>query len=144
MPFIIYVIIDSIFTLTPLLLVLLASPESVGRRLIDPGPVCVGHTALLTCNVTGGIAINWYYTTNTGFTYTVFTSSYDPPTYTETVGGVLFTVTLLMPTSPHLVSQLSFNASAEMNGETFLCQFGYPSSYVSEDRITLQVGTIGK
>ena len=123
---------------------MLVSPESVGRVLIDPGPICIGHTALLTCNVTGGLAINWIYVTNTGFDYTVFTSSYDPPTFTETVGGVLFTATLLMPTSPHFVSQLSFNASADMNGEAFLCQFAHPSGYAIDNRITLQLESVCK
>ncbi len=41
-----------------LLLLLLPLASSV---LTDPGPLCTGQTATLTCNVTGGTRLNWNY-----------------------------------------------------------------------------------
>ena len=116
------------------------SLSPVGSILTGPGPLCAGHTALLTCNVTGGIALLWTYDDSTISETLTPTSQ---PTSTVTVGGVLFTVTLLIPTSPHFVSQLSFNASADMNGEVVLCVSVSPSG-LSEENIILQVETISK
>ena len=48
-----------------------------------------------------------------------------------------------MPTSPHFVSQLSFTASADMNGEVVLCGSVSPSG-VTMENITLQVETISE
>ena len=124
------------------LLVLLVSPESVGSILTGPGPLCEGDAALLTCNVTGGTALVWRNAQNFGIGEQLSPDS--PSTSTVTVGGVLFTVTLLIPTSPHFVSQLSFTASADMNGEVVFCSSFSPSSGIAEDNITLQVESISK
>ena len=92
--------------------------------LTDPGPLCAGQTATLTCNITGGVFLEWNYVLE-GENGRIPT--YDsarnvfPPSGPVERGGVEFTVTLQMPTSPHLVSQISFTASAGMNGRQLDC-----------------------
>ena len=118
---------------------MLVSPESVGSILTDPGPLCAGQTALLTCNVTGGTTLVWRYD-NSRIGELV---TQPLTTLTDTVEGVIFTVTLLMPTSPHFVSELSFTASSDMNGEVVWCASSSLSG-VSLENITLQVERISK
>ena len=132
-------------TVLHLLLVLLVSPENVGSIRTDTEPLCTGHTALLTCNVTGGRFISWSYDVQDD--YSAIGETLTPTsqqTFTVTVGGVLFTVTLLIPTSPHFVSQLSFTASADMNGEVVVCGSFSPSAGLSQENITLRVENISK
>ena len=112
----------------------------VGSTIVtDPEPLCAGHPALLTCNITEGTVIAWRYV-NFSIGGTLTPASHT--TSTDTVGGVLFTVALLMPTSPYFVSQLSFTASAEMNGEVVMCGGLSPSGDIVQS-IILQVESIG-
>ena len=126
-------------------IVLLVSPESVGSILTGPGPLCEGDAALFTCNVTRGTIITWNYVTNTDNNFFIgeTLTPGSQPSYTDTVEGVFFSITVLMPTSTHFVSQLSFTASAEMTGEAILCRSGSPAG-VTEKSITLQVDSISK
>ena len=57
-----------------------------------------------------------------------------PPDDPVEVLGVEFTVSLLMPTSPHFVSQISFVASEMMNGRILACSAG-----TSSGSVTIQV-----
>ena len=43
---------------------LLVSPT--GSVLTDPGPLCAGQRATLTCNITGGVALDWNYIDSSG------------------------------------------------------------------------------
>ncbi len=108
--------------------------------LTNPGPLCTGQTATLTCNITGGTRISWIYNVR-GSVETIPTfnpnAGISPPTEPVTVNGVEFTVSVLMPTSPHLVSIISFVASAMTNGGILAC-IGFSSAQVEEE-VTLQV-----
>ena len=64
--------------------------------------------------------------------------------YTDTVGGVLFTGTVLMPTSPHFVSQLNFTASDIMNGSNVLCEGLSGSADLLAQAVRLEVESISK
>ncbi len=107
--------------------------------LTDPGPLCTGQTATLTCNITGGTRIHWNYNVG-GSGGRIPTYDPDigvsPPTEPVTVNGVEFTVSVLM-TQPHLVSTISFVPSAMMNGGELVC-IGFSGLLVSE-AITLHV-----
>ena len=88
--------------------------------LTEPGPLCVDVAVELTCNLTGGIALNWIYQGNS---VTQIRSS-DAATQertTRTVGGITFTVSVTPPTSPVIVSHISFVADSTMNGRTLQC-----------------------
>ena len=120
----------------------------VSAILTDPGPVCTGDTVLLTCTIPGGVALGWNYNNERigGGTY-VPASNTVPPTNPDTVGGVVFTHSLL-DSSPDLVSQLSFTASADVNGGIIQCAGDAATSTggfesVSDD-ITVQVEQICK
>ena len=111
--------------------------------LTDPGPLCIGQTTTLTCNITGGISLEWNYLAERIGDGRIPTFQRDdanvqPPSGPVERGGVDFTVTLQMPTSPHLVSQISFTASAMMNGVRLLCN-GEVGSVLEEQVITFQV-----
>ena len=71
-------------------------------------------------------------------------TSASQPTNTDTVGGVLFTVALLMPTSPHFVSQLNFTASDIMNGSNVLCEGSSGSADLLAQAVRLEVESISK
>ena len=122
-------------------IVLLVYP--VDSTLTGSGSLCAGQTALFTCNVTGGITVLWRYVTDAGDSpIGELLNPTSGPTSTDTVGGVLFTVTLLMPTRPHLVTQLNFTASANMNGGVVLCST--TTSSTSSENITLEVENVSK
>ncbi len=111
--------------------------------LTDPGTLCAGQRTTLTCNITGGDSLNWNYIIG-GITGLI--RAYDPalgvspPTGPEERNGVEFTVSVLMPTSPHLVSTISFVPSAMMNGGILACS-GLVGSMRGDGRFTLQVDT---
>ncbi len=112
--------------------------------LTDPGPLCTGQTATLTCNITGGTRINWNYIV--GGTRGLI-PTYDPdigvspPTEPVTANGVEFTASVLM-TQPQLVSTISFVPSTMMNGGELVCS-GFAGVLVSE-AITLHVDSTSK
>ena len=89
--------------------------------LTDPGPVCEGDTVTLTCTIPGGVSLGWRYNSVLigGGTYVPVTNTV-PPTNPDTVGGVVFTHSLL-DSSPDLVSQLSFTASSDVDGGVIQC-----------------------
>ena len=75
----------------------------------------------LTCTIPGGVSLGWRYNNVLigGGTYVPVTNTV-PPTNPDTVGGVVFTHSLL-DSSPDLVSQLSFTASSDVNGGIIQC-----------------------
>ena len=95
----------------------------VSAILTDPGPVCTGDTVLLTCTIPRGVSLAWRYNSDVDL---IGNGAYQPasntvpPTNPDTVGGVVFTHSLL-DSSPDLVSQLSFTASTDVNGGVIQC-----------------------
>ena len=102
--------------------------------LTDPGPLCDGQPATLTCNITGGSALNWGYGVAGGEeSLPTVTSAFQSPLIMM-VGSVEFTVSLL-ETSPVFVSGISFVASTVMNGRVLTCI----GSGATDEQINLQV-----
>ena len=114
------------------------SPVHVSGILIDPGPLCPGETALLTCTITQGTDLSWNYG-DSGRIFTIIpVVNIFPPSGPILVSGVEFTVTVLS-TSPDLVSQTSFVVSATVNGRTLQCSGVSTSSGAVSRTLTLQV-----
>ena len=100
--------------------------------LTDPGPVCEGDTVVLNCTITVGAFLRWNYNDVLigGGLYAPSINKV-PPTNPDTVGGVVFTHSLL-DSSPDIVSQLSFTASADVNCGIILCA-GHDASFAQGD-----------
>ena len=78
---------------------------------------------LLTCTIPGGVSLAWRYNSENELIGNGIyrpASNTVPPTNPDTVGGVVFTHSLL-DSSPDLVSQLSFTASSDINGGIIQC-----------------------
>ena len=120
--------------LTVPLLAVVLSPAVATTTLPDPGPLCAGQTAVLTCSVTDGVAIEWGY--KDGYIGQFLSLSQPPSPDPVTEGGVHFTLTLSQNNNP-LISQLSFTASPDMDGGVVRCT-GFSDAF-SSDEITLQV-----
>ena len=116
------------------------SPSVATTTLPDPGPLCVGQTAVLTCSVADGVTILWRYRGET--VGSLLSLSLPPSSGPVTEGGVQFTLTLSQ-SSNSLISQLSFTASPDMDGGIVRCT-GESGGAFSFDERTLQVGTICK
>ena len=118
----------------------------VSAILTDPGPVCEGDTVLLTCTIPNGTLLGWIYEGEI-IGDGVHRPPNVPPTNPDTVGGVVFTHSLL-DTSPDLVSQLSFTASADVNGGVIQCAGDAVTSTggveIVSDDVTVQVEQICK
>ena len=117
------------------------SPAVATTTLPDPGPLCAGQTAVLTCSVANGTTIRWRYR---GGTVGPLISLTQPPSSDPvTEGGVQFTLTLSGQNSNPLISQLSFTASPDMDGGVVRCT-GESGGGFSSDVRTLQVEMICK
>ena len=117
------------------------SPVVATTTLSDPGPLCAGQTAVLTCSVTDGVTIDWFY--RNGCIGPSLALSQPPSSDPVTVGGVEFTLTLSQNSNP-LISQLSFIASPDMDGGVVRCTGGIADGTFLSDEITLQVEMICK
>ena len=117
------------------------SPAVATTTLSDPGPLCAGQTAVLTCSVADGVTIRWRYRNE--FVGPVVSPSLPPSPDPVTVGGVQFTLTLSQNSNP-LISQLSFTASPDMDGGVVRCTGGIADGTFPADEITLQVEMICK
>ena len=113
----------------------------VSAILTDPGPVCTGDTVLLTCTIPGGVTLVWRYN---NILQPIGSGVYQPannivpPDNPDTVGGVVFTLSLL-DSSPDLVSQFSFTASTDVNGGIIQCAGSTGGVESVTDDITVQV-----
>lgn len=105
-------------------------------------PLYSGERANLTCNITGGVSVIWRFTDDQGISERVASINpslnFFPPSDPVVLSGFVFNVSLLMPTSPHLVTQVSFDANTSMNGRELTCS-GFTGSESIDDGITLQV-----
>ena len=93
------------------------SPVHVSGILIDPGPLCPGETALLTCTITQGTDISWAYDSII-ITTIIPELNVLPQSDPYLVSGVEL---VLSTTIPDLVSQISFVVSATVNGRILEC-----------------------
>ena len=117
------------------------SPAVATTTLPDPGPLCIGQTAVLTCSVTDGVSIEWFYR---DVAIGPFLSPTVPPSSNPvTVGGVQFTLTLSQ-NSNSLISNLSFTASPDMDDGVVRCLGESRGGAFSPDERTLQVEVICK
>ena len=115
----------------------------VSAILTDPGLVCEGDPVVLTCTIPMGVQLIWRYNGDLIGNGAVQPDRL-PPDNPDTVGGVVFTLSLLEDTSPDdLVSQLSFTASTDMDGGTIQCAGTNGTSSVSDDSV-IQVGQMCK
>ena len=122
-----------------LVIAVVLSPAVATTTLSDPGPLCAGQPAVLTCSVADGVTIRWRYRGET--VGSLLALSQPPSPDPVTVGGVQFTLTLSQ-NSTHLISQLSFTASPDIDGSVVRCT-GFSDTF-SSDEITLQVEMICK
>ena len=104
---------------------MLLSPSS-GSLLTDPGPLCAGQTATLTCNITGTgvVSLEWNYVAaglQDGVIAAYRRGEPFSPSNPVVVAGVEFTVSVLMSTATQVVSQISFVASSMMSGTGLDC-----------------------
>ena len=112
--------------------VLLVSP--VNSVSLDSGPLCPGQTAVLTCNIPGGISLQWIYNS---VQITSILSSSVPSSDPIPVDGVEFTVSLLSKTGSDLVSEISFEVSSSINGGVLRCS-GVNATAVESREVSLQ------
>ena len=101
---------------------------------------------LLTCTIPNGTLLVWIYEGEV-IGNGVYRPPNVPPTNPDTVGGVVFTHSLL-DSSPDLVSELSFTASTDVNGGVIRCAGDFQTNAGDldsvTDNITMQVGQMCK
>ena len=119
------------------------SPAVATTTLSDPGPLCVGETAVLPCSVADGVTITWFYRDESiGLSISPSQPPSNRPSNPVTVGGVQFFRTVNQ-NGTHLISQLSFTASLDMDGSEVRCT-GLSGGIFSSDERTLQVEMLCK
>ena len=132
---------EHIFVLTLTAIITLATPPLVSTAssiaLTDPGPLCSGQPATLTCNITGGNLLVWTYDRDRFITIEPVLAPLPDPVV-RISDTIAFTVSLLMPTSLHLVSLISFIASERMNGMRLRCD-GATATEAVEESVSLLV-----
>ena len=111
---------------------LLVSP--VNSVSLDSGPLCPGQTAVLTCNIPGGITLQWIYNS---MVFVTISGTLVPSSDPIPVDGVEFTVSLLSNTGSDLVSEISFEVSSSINGGVLRCS-GLNATAVGSREVTLQ------
>ena len=118
-----------------LLSVLLVSPVNSVDVSLDSGPLCPGQTAVLTCNIPGGISLQWIY--NSIVIGTIRPPNSIPSSDPIPVNGVEFTVSLLSSTGSDLVSEINFEVSSSINGRVLRCS-GLNDAAVGSSEVILQ------
>ena len=114
---------------------LLVFPVNSVDVSLELGPLCPGQTAVLTCNIPGGISLQWIY--NSIVIGTIRPPNSIPSSDPIPVDGVEFTVSLLSNTGSDLVSEISFEVSSSINGGVLRCS-GLNGTAVGSREITLQ------
>ena len=89
---------------------------------------------MLTCNIPGGITLQWIY--NSMVIGTIRPPSSIPSSDPILVNGVEFTVSLLSNTGSDLVSEISFEMSSSINGGILRCS-GRNATAVGTSEVTL-------
>ena len=101
---------------------------------LDSGPLCPGQTAVLTCNVPGGITLSWIYNS---MQFVTISGTSVPSSDPIPVDGVEFTVSLLSNTGSDIVSEISFEVSSSINGGVLRCS-GLNATAAESSEVTLQ------
>ena len=98
---------------------------------------------MLTCNIPGGITLQWIY--NSMLLVTIQGTSVPSPDPIP-VDGIEFTVSLLSNTGSDLVSEIHFEVSSSINGGVLRCS-GVNATAAESRGVTLQeensVGELG-
>ena len=94
---------------------------------------------MLTCNIPGGITLQWIYNSMQFANIRGFSV---PPSDPIPVDGVEFTVSLLSNTGSDLVSEISFEVSSSINGGVLRCS-GLNATAVGSSEVTLQEENCG-
>ena len=89
---------------------------------------------MLTCNVPGGISLQWIYNS---MLFVTISGTSVPSSDPIQVDCVEFTVSLLSNTSSDLVSEISFEVSSSINGEVLRCS-GVNATAAESREVTLQ------
>ena len=117
--------------------------SSVNSVSLDSGPLCPGQTAVLTCNVPGGITLQWIYNS---MLFVTISGTPVPSSDPIPVDGAEFIVSLLSNTGSDLVSEISFEVSSSINGGVLRCS-GVNATAGGSSEVTLQeensVGELG-
>ena len=90
---------------------------------------------MLTCNVPGGITLQWI--NNSMVFVTIRPPNSIPSSDPIPVDGFEFTVSLLSNTGSDLVSEISFEVSSSINGGVLGCS-GLNATAVGSSEVTLQ------
>ena len=109
---------------------------------MEPGPLCVNKAVELTCNVTG-ILLNWNYQENS-VAQILSSNPATQGTRTRTVNDATFNVSVTPPTSPVIVSHISFVADSMMNGRILECSGGSLTESFSRSIVFSIVDEVGK
>ena len=80
--------------------------------LTGPGTLCTGQRATFTCNITDGIDLTWTYGADRLLTIDIDTDPLLDPVMVMS-DTITFTVSRLMPTTTHLVSEISFTGGQD-------------------------------
>ena len=89
---------------------------------------------MLTCNIPGGIVLQWIYNS---MLFINIQGTLVPSSDPILVDGVEFTVSLLSNTGSNLVSEISFEVSSSINGGVLRCS-GANATAVGSSEVTLQ------
>ena len=130
-----------------ILLAVVSLLPSISGLLTDPGPLCPGDMATLTCNITGGLAQQWRYNTMDVGDRISFLTGQVPavPAVPMVVDGVEFRLSLLSTSgAPYLATQIAFLASERMDGGMLECATAVASAPVLTEMLTLQIGARGE
>ena len=115
----------------------------ISGLLTDPGPLCPGDMATLTCNFTHGLSQQWRYNdVNVGDRISPLVNQVPAvPAVPMVVDGVEFRLSLLSTRGvTYLVSQIVFVASERMDGGIVECGNTLEGSLPVIETATLKVG----
>lgn len=104
--------------------------------LTGPGTLCTGQRATFTCNITDGVDLTWTYDADRLISIDPRLNSLPDPV-TRISDNITFSVSRLMSTTTHLVSEISFTASARINNMMLICS----GTNAEEESVILQVLT---
>jgi hypothetical protein len=114
-------------------------PSPVDCLLTDPGSLCPGDVAILTCNVTGGLSQQWVYNSvPVGLIIPIIGQVPAP----QIVDSVEFRLSLL--STNDTVSQIAFVANEGLDGRVVECRTSFSRSSMRDgtiDATTLQVAS---
>ena len=130
-----------------ILLAVVSLLPSISGLLTDPGPLCPGDMATLSCNITGGRVQQWRYNTMEVGVGIIPLAGQVPavPAVPMVVDGVEFRLSLLSTSgAPYLATQIAFVASERMDGGMLECAVSLALPPVLIETLTIQIGARGE